>query len=50
MNKSDIYTAIIKIKEYCNKQRTCDECDLCVIDYWDEEECFSKLSERLEHG
>ena len=37
MKKSDVFKAIIKIQEYCNKQKSCEECDLAVIDAWDDE-------------
>lgn len=40
MEKSDVYKAIIKIKEHCDKQKSCEECDLCVMDIWDEETCI----------
>jgi hypothetical protein len=39
MEKSDIYKAIIKIKEYCSKQVNCTNCELLCEDEWDEEIC-----------
>lgn len=41
MKKSNVYEAIIKIKEYCRKQRECEACELSYVDEWDEYICCS---------
>ena len=37
--KSEVYKAIIKIQEYCNKQKSCEDCDFCYVDEWNEIVC-----------
>ena len=39
MDRSDVFRAIVKIQEYCNKHESCDGCDFCYIDDWDEYVC-----------
>ena len=39
MKKSDVFRAIVKIQEYCNKQVNCNKCELLCVDGWDEEVC-----------
>lgn len=32
MEKSEMYKAILKIQEYCEKQRSCDVCEFSCVD------------------
>jgi hypothetical protein len=40
MKKSDVFNAIIKIKEHCHRQLYCEGCELCYIDEYDDCMCL----------